>query len=160
MTRLRALAADGKITGDVIFNTLVRNMELLSAEADSMPATIEDAFVILRNSILQTIGVMDQQRSVSESVAEAIISVADNIDILVDVAGAAALVLASRFVSGVATATAAMVAGRVESVRYQLALASMAGVSRTSATAQLGLATAVRGATTSMALLGGQLESL
>lgn len=155
VTQLRALAADGKITGDILYNTLVRNMELLADEADSMPATIEDAFVILRNSLLQTIGVMDQQRGVSASLAEAIIGVADNIDILVDVAGAAALLLAARFAGSASTAAAAMIVARVEAVRYQAALAGMAGVSRTAAAAQLGLASAVRGASASMAILGG-----
>lgn len=77
VTELRGLAAQGKITGEVVFNALTKNMEKLRAEAAGMPATISDAFIIMRNSILEAVGVYDKAGSLSERFAESIIKVAD-----------------------------------------------------------------------------------
>lgn len=79
VTQLRSLAQEGKITGEVIFSALVRNMQALSEEAESMPATIGDAFILLRNSVLQAVGVYDQANGLSESLAENLIGIADAI---------------------------------------------------------------------------------
>lgn len=79
INQLRKLASDGKITGDVIYSSLVKNMELLAEQAESMPATIGDAFTLMRNAVLQSIGVYDQQNGLSESLAENLVKVADAI---------------------------------------------------------------------------------
>lgn len=73
---LRALGAAGKITSKDIFG-ITSQLELLRKEADSMPATIGDAFTLLGNSILTMVGQFDQARDGSSRVAEAIIWVAD-----------------------------------------------------------------------------------
>lgn len=78
VTELRAVAAQGKITGEVIYNALTKNMELVREEAESMPATIGDAFTLLRNAALQTVGIFDQQNNISETLATTLIAVADN----------------------------------------------------------------------------------
>jgi len=75
--QLRKLGTEGKITGDVIYKSLTGNLEKLRAEAESMPATIGDAFVLLNNGLMKMIGTFDQARGASSSVAEAIIMVAD-----------------------------------------------------------------------------------
>lgn len=76
---LRQLGTDGKITGDVINEVLVGNLEKLRKEAEDMPATIGDAFLLIRNALLQTIGVFDQANEISGTLAQALIFVADNI---------------------------------------------------------------------------------
>lgn len=78
VSNLRTLGAEGKITGDIIFESLVGNMEKLSEEAESMPATIGDAFQLLSNSILQVIGQFDHATETSGTLAQAMIFVADN----------------------------------------------------------------------------------
>lgn len=55
---LRGLGAQGVITGDVIRRALVGNLELLRAEADAMPATIGDAFVLMGNAALGLVGTL------------------------------------------------------------------------------------------------------
>lgn len=79
VTELRALAAEGKITSDVIYGSLVGSMEELAAQAETMPATIGDAFQLMRNAILQSVGVFDQTNGLSESLAENLVKVADAI---------------------------------------------------------------------------------
>lgn len=73
---LRALGAAGKITSKDIIG-ITSQLELLREEADSMPATIGDAFTLLGNSILTMVGQFDQANGASSRVAEAIIWVAD-----------------------------------------------------------------------------------
>ncbi|MBP8236536.1 MAG: tape measure protein, partial [Pseudomonas sp.] len=91
VTELRAVAAQGKITGEVIYNALTKNMEQVRQEAESMPATIEDAFTLLRNAALQTVGIFDQQNNISETLATTLIAVADNMrEVAVILASAAA----------------------------------------------------------------------
>ncbi len=95
ITQLRGLGAEGKLTGDVIYTALVKNMELLAEEADSMPATIEDAFVLLENGLLAAIGKFDEMTGASAMVADALIVVADNMELVTAALlalGAAALV--------------------------------------------------------------------
>src|SRR5690606_17901501 len=79
VTQLRELAREGRITADVIFTALVKNMEQLEQTAESMPATIGDAFLLMRNSILQAVGVYDQANGLSESFAERLVDIADAI---------------------------------------------------------------------------------
>src|SRR5690606_35110214 len=99
------------------------------------PATIGDAFLLMRNSILQAVGVYDQANGISETFAEKLVSVADAIrDVDLKPVIAAATVLASvigaRLVSSALASAAAFAAAQIEAIRYQAALASMAGVSR------------------------------
>lgn len=79
VTQLREMAKEGSITGEVIFNALVKNMERLEQTAESMPATIGDAFLLLRNSVLQAVGVYDQANGVSVEFAERLVKIADAI---------------------------------------------------------------------------------
>lgn len=74
---LRQLGADGKITGDVIFTALVRRMGELEERAESMPATIGDAFTVFRNALLSTVGYADNAAGSTNGIAEAIIDLAD-----------------------------------------------------------------------------------
>src|SRR5690606_6159599 len=160
VTQLRDVAKEGRITADVIFNALVKNMGMLEETAESMPATIGDAFLLMRNSILQAVGVYDQANGISETFAEKLVSVADAIrDVDLKPVIAAATVLASvigaRLVSSALASAAAFAAAQIEAIRYQAALASMAGVSRTTAVGLTAISAAARTATAAMALVGG-----
>lgn len=79
VTQLRAMAKEGKITSDVIFTSLVGSMEELARQAETMPATIADGFQIIRNSVLQAVGVYDQANGLSEEFAEKLVDIGDAI---------------------------------------------------------------------------------
>lgn len=79
VTGLRALAAEGKVTGDVIVDAMINNLELLREEAGKMPATIGDAFTRVRTNTTALIGTLDQAWGVSGRVAESILGMADRI---------------------------------------------------------------------------------
>lgn len=90
---LRRLGEEGRITGDVIASALIGNLDELREKADSMPATVGDAFTLMGNAVMQFIGQLEETTGIFSMIAQAIILVADNIWILVTALG----VLAARF---------------------------------------------------------------
>lgn len=95
--QLRRLGEQGKITSAVIYNGLVKRMEQLGEEADKMPATIGDGFTLIRNSLLQLVGVYDQANGISEGFAKALVSVADNLKLVAKLALLAAASMLTLF---------------------------------------------------------------
>jgi len=127
---LRKLGADGAITGRIIYEALTGNLEKLRAEAESMPATIEDGFQRIQSNLLRLVGTMDQAVGASAGVASVLISVADNLDRIAVYAGLGAGVLALRYTpaivaaaAGTTAATAAVNAFRLALARWPLGLA-------------------------------------
>lgn len=76
--------------------------------------------------------------------APAITFVAQNLDVLVKAGLLVASVYAVKMVSSVAAATISFVVGRIEAIRYQMALANMAGVATTTAARLTALSTVSR----------------
>lgn len=97
VNQLRALGAEGEITGDVIQRALIGNLELLRDEADSMPATIGDAFTLMGNSVLGFVGRVDQAVGASEALASSLIGLADSITSMTEPAIAGISLLADNF---------------------------------------------------------------
>ena len=120
VNQLRQLGAQGQITGDVIRRALVGNLELLREEADSMPATIGDAFVLMGNAALELVGKWDQMLQASSSVAEGLIFLADNLDRVAAYGIAFAGFMAGRYV-------VAFVAARVATMTLTGALIALRG---------------------------------
>ncbi len=106
VNQLRQLGAQGRITGDVIRRALVGNLELLREEADSMPATIGDAFTLMGNAALQLVGKWDQLSGASSMVADALIALADNLERVASIAIALAGFMAGRWVASFVAARA------------------------------------------------------
>lgn len=96
---LLQLGQKGKITGDIIADVLLKNLERLNEEADSMPATIGDAFTLIGNSILRAVGVFDQANNISGTFAEMLIKVADNMDRLIVITGTAVTLYGTGYVA-------------------------------------------------------------
>lgn len=117
---LRTLGQQGAITGDVIRTALIGNLERLREEADSMPATIGDAFTLIGNAALQLVGTWDQMAGASSMVAEGLILVADNLERLAANGIAFAGFMAGRWV-------AAFVAARVATFSLSGALTLLRG---------------------------------
>ncbi|KJS44795.1 MAG: hypothetical protein VR71_04445, partial [Roseovarius sp. BRH_c41] len=106
---LRTLGQQGGITGEVIRTALIGNLELLRAEADSMPATIGDAFTLIGNAALQLVGTWDQMVGASSTVAAALIGLADNMERLAAIGIAFAGFMAARWVAGFVAAQVATI---------------------------------------------------
>ncbi|TKT79967.1 tape measure domain-containing protein [Aquamicrobium sp. LC103] len=104
---LMRLAQEGKITGEVLFNVLTKNMIQLREEAESMPATIGDGMILIRNALLQFVGSMDQALGASETFADGLIIVADNIGRVVSIGAAAVTMYGTYYVASFVAAQVA-----------------------------------------------------
>lgn len=79
VNQLRKLGSDGKITTEVMFG-VTSQLEKLRAEADRMPATASDGFVLLGNAVMRFVGEADKAVGSSSALATAIIGIADAVD--------------------------------------------------------------------------------
>jgi len=120
VTGLRQAGAEGRITGAVIQTALIGNLERLREEANSMPATIGDAFTLVGNAAMQLVGTWDQVFGASSLVATALIAVADNMERLAAIGIAFAGFMAGRWV-------AAFLAARVATLTLSGALTVLRG---------------------------------
>lgn len=76
---LRRLGSEGRITTDVMYG-VTGQLETLRAEADAMPATLADSFVLLGNSVFKFVGQADQAMGATAKFADEIIRLSDAID--------------------------------------------------------------------------------
>lgn len=114
VNQLRALGAQGKVTGDVVYNALTKRLETLRAEAEQMPVTIGDGFQAIGNAVLQVVGKFDQAIKASSGIGETLKTIADNLPEILSVVARAAVVagVAMMTAFGPATLTAVVSLGR------------------------------------------------
>lgn len=138
-------------------------LDTLRGDMDAFASAVDVALIeigqsqsgILRDGIQQTTDLIRLWSGYGDTLGEAegqTKALADGIE---TVGTVAALAIGAKLTGAVATATGAFVAGQVQSVRNQAALASMAGVSRGAAASQIALGAATRGASAAMMLVGG-----
>jgi len=77
VTELRSLGQQGKLTSDVVVKALTGELAKLREQADSMPASITDALMLLRNAMTQYVGQVNEASGVTSMLADGIIVVAD-----------------------------------------------------------------------------------
>lgn len=161
---IRQMAADGKITSDVVTNALLQSLSSLNSELDKMPRRFEQASVALKNNFLAAIGQINVDPVVSsvdalasslarpevvmgiQSIANALGSlvavggdglkaVAENTDVLMAITGAYAAKVGTGLVVSLAAATKARYADLAAS-QQQVVAERQAEVAATAATAQ------------------------
>lgn len=113
VNELRKLGSEGKLTGDKVVKALTGQLQQLREEAESMPATITDAFVLLTNSLTQYVGQLNEANGVTAIFTDGIIFAADHVGSVAAAAAAAGAAILSGYVpalSRAAMAQAAMVA--------------------------------------------------
>lgn len=114
---------EGEISSREFFEALLSQTDALEEAFGRTAATIPQAFGVLRDSLALTVGSMDALVGGSSAVASALLFVADNMDRLVAAAGAAAVVLGSRYAISAARAAAVTVtlSGAIVALRRAIA---------------------------------------
>jgi lambda family phage tail tape measure protein len=125
VNQLRQLGSEGKLTGDKIVKALTGELEKLREEAESMPATISDAMVLLKNSLTQYVGQLNEANGVTSVFTDGIIFAADHIGSIAAAAAAAGAVILSGYVPALTRAAIAQAA--VVATNPWLALAAVIG---------------------------------
>jgi len=102
----RAMITEGKISSDVMIPALLSQMDKLKGEAEAMPATISDAFIVLQNSLFEFIGSTDAALGISEKLAGALVFLADNTGVLVGAIAGLAVAVGALLIPLIPAATA------------------------------------------------------
>lgn len=78
--QLRQLANDGKLTSEVVINSLKNQGVAIQEEFDKMPTTVADSLTQLKNNFLNLVGDIDKQINGSSGVASIIQNISKAID--------------------------------------------------------------------------------
>ncbi|WP_061799245.1 tape measure protein [Serratia ficaria] len=139
--QLRAMAAEGKLTTDVVVNGLLSQGDAIGKEFANTTTTIGQALEIANNNITQFIGSSTTVKSTVSLFNSSIITLSENLDIVAQVIGSVATIVGTRYAAALTLA----VAGQVK-------LAATAFAASTSLSAFGAAASLARGA---LALIGG-----
>jgi tape measure domain-containing protein len=105
---LRQMMLDGKLTSEVFFDAMLSQSEVVKDAFGNTTATIGQAFQVLNDSFTVFIGTADQGAGLTSTLADAILLVADNLDVLIPILGLA--VTAILAISAPVTLTVAALA--------------------------------------------------
>lgn len=139
--QMRAMAAQGKLTTDVVVNGLLGQGDVIGKEFANTTQTIGQAFQIAGNNITQFVG---SSATVKAGVAifnDAVITLSENLDVVSTVILSITAIMGSRYVGALAAATAAQISNAAAAYRVAAAQGAMGAA-----------ANIARGA---MALIGG-----
>ena len=139
--QMRAMAAQGKLTTDVVVNGLLGQGDVIGREFANTTQTIGQAFQTAGNNITQFIGNSSTVKAGVAIFNDAVVTLSENLDVVSTVILAVTAVMGSRYVAALALAT-----------QKQLALAASA---YSAATAQGVLSAASAGLRGVMSLVGG-----
>lgn len=154
---LREFAAQGKITSELLITSLENYGDTVDDIFSNSERTIAQSFQEARNNAIQFIGGIEAIDDASQAFGDSIVALSENLDLVIDAATVLAAIFAGRVAGAIGSNVAAFTAAQIQAARYQATLASMAGVSRTTAVALGGVSLAARGAGAAMAFLGGPI---
>lgn len=132
--QLRGMAAQGKLTTEVVVNGLLKQSDAIAKEFANTVTTMGQAFTIATNNITKFVG---ESSSVSTSIKifnDGVISLSQNLDVVANVIGAAAVIFGGRFVGALALATKARVEDAIAARAQAVATAQSTASAATAAT--------------------------
>ena len=132
--QLRAMAAEGKLTTEVVVNGLLKQSDAIAKEFANTALTMGQAFTVATNNITKFVG---ESSSVSTSIKifnQGVISLSENLDIVANVVAAAAVMFGGRFTGALAMATKARVDDALAARAQAVATAQSTAATATSAT--------------------------
>lgn len=155
VARLRQLVIEGKVSSDDFFQAILSQTDELEAAFANTTPTISQAFTVLRNNLVATIGELDRTLGISGAVASAIILLANSLETLTAVAlTAGAAFAAFKLVAFAQTALAAVQASRALAAAVAAGNATLltaVDIERAKATSALASATAQQASTAAKA---------
>jgi tape measure domain-containing protein len=152
---LRELAADGEITAELLVSSLQSYEGQAQKAADATRATFGQSLVVAENNAIAFVGALSLVQEATGLAGSAIVTVSENLDVLVKLAGAAAAVYVARLIPSIIQSGVAFSQQAAAALRTTTVLDSYGKViSRTTALTRASTV-AVRGLTAAMSLLGG-----
>jgi tape measure domain-containing protein len=131
--QLRGMAAQGKLTTEVVVNGLLKQSDAIAKEFGNTALTMGQAFTVATNNITKFVG---ESSSVNTSIKvfnQGVISLSENLDVVANVVGAAAVIFGGRYVGALALATKAKVDDALAARGQAVATAESTAAAATSA---------------------------
>jgi tape measure domain-containing protein len=159
--QLRAMAAQGKLTTDVIVNGLLSQGDKIGQEFAKTTVSISKGLLVAGNNITKFFGENTTVQSFAIGFRDSVIAVSENLEILSGALIALAGVMGSRYVAALTMATAAKVKDTVASVAASKAAAVAAKDAELEAAAKLRLTQVEKAATIqALQLAEGRLATM
>lgn len=134
ISKLRTDVLAGTVSSKQFFDMLLRGLPAVEAQATSFQMTVGQALQTLDNQLGRYIGQTDSSLSATQRMAEGIVLLANNLDVVTNVVGGLAAIIGGRYLLSLTASASATLAATAENVRYQMTLASLEarqlGVSR------------------------------
>ncbi|WP_240023958.1 tape measure protein [Serratia marcescens] len=124
VSQLRAMAAEGKLTTDVVVKGLLSQGDVIAKEFGNTIQTMGQAFQIAGNNITKFIGESTSVQSGLKVFNDAVVSLSENVEVAAGVVTAFAVVLGGRYVGSLAMATQAKVSDMLASQAHASAVAA------------------------------------
>ena len=115
----------GKVSSQEFFQALLAGFPAIEAQAGTATATVSSALQTLDNQLGRYIGQADSSLSATQRMAQGIVLLANNLDVVTNVVGGLAAVIGGRYLLSLTASASATLAATVSSVRYQMALVSL-----------------------------------
>lgn len=147
--QLRAMAAQGKLTTDVVVKGLLSQSDQIAKEFANTSMTLGQAFAVATNNVTKFVGESSTIKSVYSGTSSAIVSLSSNLESLSLVFALLAGVMGGRFIGAMTAAAAAQLKGTLASIASAKAAAESAAASELEASAKLRLAEADKNAAVS-----------
>lgn len=159
--QMRNMAAQGKLTTDVVVNGLLSQGAVIGKEFANTTTTISQALQVAGNNITKFFGENSTVKTGAAIFNDAVVSASENIGILSGALVAVAAIMGSRYVGALAMSTAAKIQDTAASIAQSKASAISAKDAEIEAAAKLRLAEVEKSATISaLSLAEGRLATL
>jgi len=159
--QLRAMAAEGKLTTEVVVNGLLQQSNKIAKEFANTAMTMGQAITIATNNITKFVGESSTVQTGIKAFNTGIISLSQNLDTISTVLVALTAVMGSRFAGALAMATAAKVKDTAATIASAKASEVAAKDAELEAAAKLRLANVEKTATIqTLQLAEGRLATL
>lgn len=132
--QLRAMAAEGKLTTEVIVNGLLSQGDAIGKEFAKTTVSISQGLLVAGNNVTKFFGENSTVKSFAAGFRDSVISISENLDSLAGALIAAAAVMGGRFAGAMAMATAAQ-ASRLKTTIQGIAATRQAAQQEASAAA-------------------------
>lgn len=147
--QLRSMAADGKLTTDVVVNGLLTQGDQIAKEFAKTTMTLGQAFEVASNNVTKFVGESSTIKSAYAGFNGTIVTLSENLNALATVFVGLGLIMGSRFAGALAMATAAKVKDTASTIASANASKVAAKDAEVEAAAKLRLAQADKSAAVS-----------
>ncbi|OVZ87909.1 tape measure protein [Yersinia intermedia] len=112
--QLRAMAAEGKLTTDVVVNGLLKQSDAIAKEFGNTVLTMGQAFTVATNNITKFIGESSSVNTALNIFNQGVITLSENLGTIANVIGVVSTIIGGRYVSALVLASAAKVKGALD----------------------------------------------